>query len=358
MALTVNEQLRDAAIHRQIGLTRYSNGLVRQVMSLLNRADSELFARLVTAIEAQGPQSFAVQRLDMLLASVRALNAEVYAKVEQALDVGLRDLTVSEVGFQSRLLSTIPPVALPVTPVTVEAVFSAVTSRPFQGRLLKEWAQSMEASRMVRVRDAVRMGIVQQQTTQELVTKIQGTRAAGYADGLLQIDRRAAESVVRTAVSHVAAVSRLAVLEANADLIKGVQWVSTLDDRTSSTCQVRDGLQYTLETHIGIGHDVPWLGGPGQAHWCCRSCSTPVLKSMDELGIAAPDLPKGKRASMNGAVPADTTYGQWFARQTTAIQDGIVGPTRGAMFRKGDITFDKFTNDKGVWLTLKQLQQS
>jgi len=51
------------------------------------------------------------------------------------------------------------------------------------------------------------------------------------------------------------------------------------------------------------------------------------------------------------------TYGQWFARQSAARQDEIVGAKRGELFRAGKLSFDKFTDDKGRWLSLDELRQ-
>ncbi len=68
------------------------------------------------------------------------------------------------------------------------------------------------------------------------------------------------------------------------------------------------------------------------------------------------ELPQTTRASMDGQVPADMTYGQWFTRQSAARQDEIVGPARGQLFREGKITFDRFSDDRGRWLTLDQLR--
>ena len=120
-------------------------------------------------------------------------------------------------------------------------------------------------------------------------------------------------------------------------------------------CRVRDGLLYDTK-HKPLGHKIPWLDGPGRLHFNCRSVSVPVLKSWRELGIDADELPAGTRASMDGQVPADLTYAQWFAKQSAKRQDEIVGPTRGRLYRAGRVTFDRFSDDKGRWLTLEQLQ--
>ena len=202
----------------------------------------------------------------------------------------------------------------------------------------------------------IRMGVLQGDTVSDMVRKVRGTRARAFGDGILSIDRRSAEAMVRTAVGHTVSVARDNVYSANADVVKAVQWVSTLDSRTSEICRQHDGKTYTVDTHKPIGHTLPWLGGPGQAHWNCRSCSVPVFKSMKELGIDMPELPATEtRASMDGQVPATMTYAKWFGKQSAARQDEVIGATRGRLFRSGAVEFSQFANDKGRTLTLKEL---
>lgn len=142
---------------------------------------------------------------------------------------------------------------------------------------------------------------------------------------------------------------------ANADLIKATAWLSTLDNKTSAICRIRDGLHYTPDTHKPIGHHVPWGEGPGRIHFNCRSVSVPVLKSWRELGIDIADMPPGTRASMDGQVPADMTYAQWFAKQSAARQEEILGPARYKLLKDGKVTYDEFYNDRGQWLSLADL---
>lgn len=164
---------------------------------------------------------------------------------------------------------------------------------------------------------------------------------------------------MRTAVSHTAGFTRDRFMEGNSDLIKAQVWTATLDSRTSEVCRPRDGKQYQpVSPYKPIGHSLPWLGGPGRAHWNCRSTAVPVVKSWRELtGVDGLEFSHSERASMDGAVPADLTYGQWLKRQSAARQDQILGPTRGALLRRGGLEVDKFYSDKGVYLTLDQLRE-
>ena len=357
---TVNAALDDAAVSHSVDLQRYGNGVVRRIIGLLNRVDADLFAQISAALDRLPAESFTVERLEALLGSVRSLNLQAYQQVERELTTELKSLAEYEAGYQAQLFeSTIPAqirVRIAIAPVNVQQVFSAAYAQPFRGRLLREWASSIEADRMVRIRDAIRLGYVENQPIGQIVQRIRGTRAKGYSDGIIEIDRRNAETITRTAVSHVAAHTRDGFFKENKSLIKAIQWVSTLDARTSDLCIVRDGLQYAPQTHEPLGHSVPWLAGPGMLHFNCRSSGVAITKSWRELGIPIDEMSPSTRASMDGQVPAEMTYGQWLAKQSAKRQDDILGPTRGALLRDGGLTVDKFSNDKGVWLTLDQLR--
>lgn len=358
---SVNERLADAAVSHAIDLTRFSNGAVRRMIALLNRADADLFAQLMAALERVLQSSFQIERIDSLLASVRDVNARAYEALRSGLEVELRDLVAYEADYQLQLFQSVIPAPvqtkLAVASVSVDQVYAAAMARPMQGRLMREWAASIETDKMLRIRDALRIGFVEGETIDQMVRRIRGTRARGYSDGLIELDRRHAEAVVRTATSHVAGFTRDRFHEANADLISSVQWVSTLDGRTSSGCRARDGLKYTTTDHKPVGHKMPWSGGPGRLHWNCRSSSSPVIKSWRELGIDEDELPPSTRASMDGQVPEDMTYAQWLKKQSAKRQDDVLGPTRGKLMREGELSMDRFHDDKGKWLTLDEIRK-
>lgn len=359
--MSVNERLADAAVGHAVDLAQYGNGVTRRMLRLLDRVDADLVAQIQSALERLPADSFTVQRLEAQLGAVRELNRSAYEQVGRALPVELAELTQYEAQYQQQLFTrTLPSQvveAVGVNGINIGQVQAAAMSRPFQGRLLSEWAQSIEAGRMTRIRDSIRMGYVENQTIDQMVRRIRGTRANNYADGLLEIDRRHAEAVVRTAVSHTAGYTRDQFYEANSDLIAATLWSSTLDARTTiHICAPRDGKRYTLEGKP-LGHSLPWLAGPGASHWNCRSVSVPVTKSFRDLGIPIDEFSPADRASMDGAVPSSTTYSTWLAKQSADRQDEILGPTRGALLRNGGLTVDRFYNQKGAYLSLDELRE-
>lgn len=357
--ISINERLGDAAIDHAVDLAQYSAGVVRRILALLNRTDKDLAEQLALSLSRLDPASFTVERLDAVLLNVRSLNLQAYQRVEVALTEELRSLSETELAYQQTVLPSVGiPNSVSFSSASAGQVYAASMSRPFQGRLLKEWAKSIEADRMTHIRDTIRMGYVEGQTNDQIIRRIRGTRANGYSDGILEIRRRDAEAVVRTAVMHTAAGARDEMLSQNQDVIKAIIWVAALDTRTSEKCRIRDRKLFDPVDHKPIGHSVPWLAGPGRLHWRCRSTAVAVVKSLSALsGIPGmPDWPVGMRSSMDGQVPAETSYGQWLKKQSAARQDQVVGEVRGKLMRQGNLPFDALYTDRGILLSLDELK--
>jgi SPP1 gp7 family putative phage head morphogenesis protein len=357
---TVNERLLDAEVDHAVNLQQYSAGVVRRIIALLNRSDAQLAAALTRALEQVDATTFTVERLEMLLGSVRALNLEAYNAIGRALPEEMRLLAEYEATYQLDLFqATIPQgvqAKVPVRAISVQQAYAAALSRPFQGRLLTSWAAAVEPARMAQIRNAVRDGFLQGKTNSQIIQAVRGTRAKGYSDGIINRGRIEVEAVVRTAVSHTAASVRDDFYQANEALIAALSWVSTLDLRTSAMCRIRDGKQYTTD-HKPIGHSVPWLQGPGRLHWRCRSSSAPTTRSFRSLGIDIDELSPVERASMDGQVAAEMSYGDWLQKQSAARQDEVVGPERGRLMRSGGMPFDSFYTARGDWIDLDVLRQ-
>jgi hypothetical protein len=339
--------LIDAAVDHAIDLVHYSNDVVRRVRALMRNVDTDLVTRLTIALQDLDPTSFTVRRLQELMSGIRGIDLEMQAKIIGEVTPELRKLAEYEHEYQQRLFGGV------IRTPSLEQIHAAATSKPFQGRLLSEWFSELASTRQRRLSNAVAVGFTEGRTIDEIVRTIRGRRDQNFKDGILEIGKREAEAVVRTAVSHTAASVREEVYKRNDDLFTAEEWVSTLDSRTTPLCQIRDGLQYTTVEHDPIGHKVPWGAGPGRIHWGCRSVSIPVLKREFTDVFGAP----ATRASVDGPVSADTKYGAWLLRQSASRQDEILGPTRGLLLRKGGIKFDRFFNNEGRFLTLDQMRE-
>lgn len=337
--MTANDEIRDLAIAHQVYLLRYQARIVREITDLLKQAEADLLLQLNSATT-----EWQADRLEQQLQGVRTIISESYQAADNQLRADLKDLAVYEAEHQDRVINESAPIELATVMPTAEAIIAAVESRPFEGKILSEWAQKLEEDAYIRIRDAVRMGVIEGESYHQITKRVMGTKALQYSDGVMALNFRQAQALVATAVAHTANEARQTFYGANDDLIKGVQWVSTLDARTTPVCQSRDGKVYPVDS-----------GPRPPAHFRCRSTTAPVLKSWKEMGLPERDIPPGTRASMDGQVAEAETYQTWLKKKSPAFQDDVLGPTRGKLFRDG-MTLDRFVDASGNEYTLKQLR--
>ena len=348
--MSVNDELQDRAISHGLAPNGYAKGLSDKIVRLLNSADAglvhKLAARLVAIKERgfdTGPKT--TERLRKLLDEIRLINSAVYDDVESALVDELTDFSAAEAGFQKGSIDATLGVSLDTKLPTPARLRAIVTETPIQGNLLGSWVEGMSSGRVQRIEQQIRLGMVGSETTDQIVSRIRGTKALQYRDGVLDISRRSAQSMVRTAVSHVSNVVAQDTWKANAHIVKGWQFLATLDGRTTITCAGLSGQFFP----IGEGPIPP-------RHIRCRSVSVPVTKSFKELGVNADELPKGTRASMDGQVAADTTFADFLKRKGDAFQDQVLGKSRAQMWRDGKLDLADFIKSDGTILTLEQLK--
>ena len=340
---TINKRILDGGIRHMVWLERYKTGTVNKIIKLLNKADKDLteqLAKRLAGIEERGYDLGAetTRRMKALNDALKAQRAELYKLAHKETREHLNDFSEHEADFQARLIETSIGSAAKVTleRPALSLLKATVEAKPFQGRILKDWFEDLSATSGKQINDAVSIGIAQGQTTDQIVRRIAGTRAAQYSDGVLEISRRNAAAVVRTSISAVANHAAEDLYAANADIIQGVQMVATLDGRTTPYCRAIDGKVFG----INEGPRPPF-------HWGCRTRTVPYL---GKTSIA------GTRASAIGPVPGDVTYQDWLTGQGAAVQDEILGPTRGKLFRDGGLSLDRFVDQNGKQYTLDQLK--
>jgi SPP1 gp7 family putative phage head morphogenesis protein len=338
----VNQMLLDLELRHQINLHKYTNGEVKKIIALLNKAQTEIVERIRVLDEGGSSASFTRARLDALLRSIQDITERAHERVRESMSGTLSDLIVQEAELNAKRLSDTIPVNLVLAQPSEAQLRAAIASEPWEGKLLKEWTDEMGDATFSRVRAQIRMGFIQNETIDQIVQRIRGTRALNFRDGVWQASRSTAESFVRTTVASVSNYARQSIFDANADIIKEIRWSSTLDSSTCQVCGALDGKTFPLKT-----------GPRPPKHRGCRCATTPVVKGLKELGL---ELPEGERASMNGTVPRSTTYAAWIKSQSAEVQDEALGKTRGALLRRGELDVSDFVNNKSDILTLDELK--
>lgn len=385
MALTANEELFDALVRHQILLLRMSGAIRARIQGLLDATEADIREKIMARLANAGgglTSPAEVRRLDALLSVIRTIRLKAWSQIDEAWVEEVLAVAQAEPEFMSGIVKTVVPVQLTLALPAPELLSAIVTSNPFEGRTLKQWAQSLAAEDLRRIENSIRVGMVQGESTNEIARRVVGTARLRGVDGVTEITRRGAEAITRTAVNHVSNQARQAFLHANSDLFDEEQYVATLDSRTTPVCRANDGKRFP----VGKG-PIPPL------HFRCRSLrvavllgdvlgnrpAKPVTERMllrewsQQNGITAPSsragLPYGTKTAydqfarrrireLTGQVPGKTTYQQWLTRQSAAFQDEVLGPTRARLFRKGGLTLDRFVNRAGDEIPISQLAKA
>jgi len=343
----VNDEIKDRTIRHMVYLERFKNGEVKRVRKTLNREilpdiSRKLEKRLARIIE-RGSDTGATttKRLKELERELQRLTRDMSDEVRKTLVVDLDELTRDELIWQVNAIQESLDFDLEFVVPPPRAVVNVAKNTAFAGLTLDDWFKTLERSTQRNVMKAVNTGIVEGETTQQIMRRIRGTRKLKYTDGVFETTRRQAEAVTRTTINHVSNQARLELFKENADIISGLQWVATLDSRTSLICAGLDGKVFPIDK-----------GARPPAHVNCRSAMTPVLKNAKALG-----LPEGKRASVNGQVPSSTTYGEWLKRQPVGVQNEVLGVKKSKLFRDGKLPIERFTSSNLKPLNLDQLRR-
>lgn len=333
-ATTANEILVDRAIRHAVFLERFKSGEVRRMLGFLNsRVFPDVIRQLIELESIPGGfDSNRGRRLQRVLASMRGTIDSGMKSAGLRMTRNMEKFALSEAKWQVNTLADAIPASLRIsfdTP-SLQTLATIVKTRPMSGRTLDEWFGNVSQTMNGRLRTQIGIGMQQGEGLPALLGRVRKA---------LKATRSNAEAVTRTIVNGVGANAREATYAENSDIIKGVMWVSTLDDRTTEICGGLDGRVFKIEE----GERPP-------AHVQCRSTTAPVLKGVSEGDAAT-------RASMNGAVPAKLKYGDWLRQQPMSIQNSALGVKRAELFRAGKIDITRFTDSKNNVLTLKQLER-
>lgn len=381
MAKTSNEQLLDAMIRHQTYLLRYSGYVRNRVNTILSATEMDLAEKIRDRLQNNTGLSTPVewQRLQRLQKQISTIRVGAWTEARDFLEREMVQLAYQEPIFFSDAIRAALPVVVETTMASARMLRSIALSRPFEGRILKDWASSMAAEDIRRIHSAIQMGMVAGETNDTIARRVVGTRALKGSDGVTEMTRRQVQTITRTAVMHVANNARSEFLNDNSDIIEAEAFVATLDARTTPQCAANDGKLYPL----GKG-PIPPL------HYNCRSLriaaidgamlgdrpakpytERQLLREYSEknglTGIASrDDLPYGTKGGFDkwrrarvrelvGPVPASTSYQTWLKGQSVEFQNDTLGVTKGKLFREGGLTMDKFVNRNGDELTLAQL---
>lgn len=347
--LSANDKILDRTIRHQVFLERFKNGEARRIVDLINRElVPEIRQRLagrIDRIKSRGYDSgpFTTKQYREMLRGLRSAVRRTIRTARDSLGQTLGELAVDEGRWTKSMIEGVTrgvglDFQLPSLPD-----LRAVVREPIFDQKLADWFRGIERDTQLRMEREVNRGFLVGETTEDITRRLLGRRGVA---GALATTRAQAAVVTRTAVNQISNRAREISFQENKDLVEGVQWVATLDSRTSEICASLDGQVFKL----GEGVRPP-------AHPNCRSTIVPVLKSWESLGIQDPGIPDAVRASLDGKVPARVTFPEWLKGKPEAFQNEVLGKARAALFRRG-VPISRMIDPKTLRpLTLEEIRK-
>lgn len=335
---TTNSFLIDSAARHTVFVQRFAGGQRNELLPFVDRVRRETSRRL----REEDLTNISRRKLLALEADLTELTKSIYDEMGEQLTEEMKDFSVYEAGFSSRMFEKATDVSFTVpAPTVIEAAVlsKSMGIRPGKrGQTVAGVLAQFSDKKAKQIVQIVKDGAVAGRTTQEVVKDI---------NTISGLQKAQVGSLVRTITNHVSSEAREITMRANKDIVKGVEWVSVLDSRTSASCRSLDGKIFP----IGKGPRPP-------IHWACRSTVIPAVK--DEFKIR-PDDDKATRPAIDADGVTDekstTTYNSWIKRQSKSFQEEVMGPTRAKLLREGNLSMDKFVDENFQELSLDQLKR-
>jgi SPP1 gp7 family putative phage head morphogenesis protein len=356
----LTDQLAEELVSNDVDVHRYIDSLNTDIQQVLTDLEAAL-SRAVAQFDPSQPIRTAYQqaRLEALLAHVKTLIAGSVAEAQKLMVASLKRFGNLQEEAIRLLMNDVVGIDLVTGTLTKDQLNAIFGDVLIDGARSAEWWKAISTDLSMKFTREMRKGMVQGESMVELARRVEGFDT----DGVLAQTRVQAKALVRTSVQTVNNSAHIAVYQRNADVIKGIQWVSTLDTRTTPICRALDGLQWTLDLQP-IGHKFPFPGAT--AHWGCRSTQVPVMKSWAELAAEQggnkrflnklDEMDASTRASMDGQVSGSLNYEDWLKRQSKARQLEVLGPARYDLWKRDKLNFRQMVSQDGNPLTLDELE--
>lgn len=368
----------DRLIQRGIYLERYKAGFNNRILAELETLEDGLTRELVTLFAKGTPNpSLRVQRLEKLLGETRHIIRRAYSEKKTMAGKELVRLAANEQAYVVGAINETAGIELMDRVLNYDELKKLTDDTLIHGAKSAEWWDRQGDDLQKRFGDQMRQGVLRGETLDQLSARVRGTQAKAFTDGVMPVSRRQAEALVRTSVQAVANSTRLESYRANQDVVNAIQWIATLDSRTTHICMALNQKMWTTETREPIGHSHVFPGPT--AHWNCRSTQIGVLKTWEEL-VAGQDqealdeefrkqlkaqgfddqaiqqIRRNTKASMDGQVAKDLSFDEWLSGKDPALQDQMLGRGRAKLFRDGKITLTDLVDQRLRPLTIEQLE--
>lgn len=353
----IEKNMIDALVQHQANAYRLNTGEFNNLYSLFRKESNNVLNKLlILMLDLSDAEKTALSQgryTTSDLKEIKTLFDDLYSSVANTVSETFALSAISYALYEANFTAKLYGESVDLTG---ESIVKKAKSTPLStGQLVDDvWKDLAEKVRK-KAMYTVRQGIVNGNTTQQIITELKGRKVKDeYVGGIVEQSRSALEANVRTLRNHT---NNMAMLDTYSVLgYKFVKFFSVLDGRTSKLCATLDGKVWAI--------DDPELRRP-PLHFNCRSILLPVNEDgslivgnrpfvMDNRPVSK--IPKSEREGIIGQVGNNVYFPEWFKTADNTFQRNWLGPTRLKLYQDGKFTLDKFIDPLGRQYTLKELK--
>ncbi len=237
----------------------------------------------------------------------------------------------------------------------------------------RDWWKRQRLSTLRRYQDALRKGVSEGDDLSGLIARVRGdaVRVHGkttYPNAIIRTSEREARALVETSLSKLENDVRFDTYKANSELVRGVQMMNPLDNKTSPICRARfagGAPAWTLDGKPFPGTNIPFPGMPPW-HWRCRTWPIPILRPHRELVQSGAlsqtqhrellKLSKEKKIALDGKPATVTGFDTFFARRSERWQKSNIGKRKFELWKEKKLSFVEMIDQSGRPLTIEELE--
>jgi len=365
-----------------IDLNGFTAATRRRVASMLRVLEGDLIAKLAV-LELEAPESIRRKRIERLIRDVQNTIDRRYVTAEARMKAGMREIAVLANDGGLRAIAAALTIDIASASLTRPDLKALADVNVVLGEPAKDWWAGQAQATRRRFARQMRIGIMSGESNDQLISRVRGKptgrtiaieqaggkfrRIREFQGGFLDVSRREADALVRTSAQSVSNAALMENYQANGDVIKGVEAITTLDEKTSLICIARTGAAWYLN-----GDPIPEsttdepFPGPPPWHFRCRSLLSPITYSWDELIDKAGGqklktirtVPDSERASMDGLIGTGSvrSFDDWLRIKGDAFARKRLGPGRFDLWKSGRLTLSQLIDSAGNPLPLSALR--
>lgn len=331
--MTANDDLFNDAILHATQIERAKAGEVQKMIRFLQREVYPDALKTYDTLMRNKNPGVKTKRFKNIVVSLQAILSEGIRENGKVLQKDLVNFGKAEMISQVKSISRNLPIDFAVDIPNIPALRSAM-ARPYQGHTTGQWLRRLNRGTQLEVQRQLTLGTTLGETIPQIKNRFKQV-LRGTDIGMTRL--------ARTSVNHVTTQAREMTYNENDDIISGVEYLATLDFRTSDICISLDGKIFEIDK-----------GPRPPMHHQCRSTTIPVLKGFEEFGLKEPSA--STRSSLDGQVSERKNYIEWLRTRSIPQQNEAIGIGKAQSWRRaGRPTKNvKFTDQQHRPLTVEE----